>query len=53
MESSITTTCFNHVGHKHSSEKRYKCLSSVGLIKIYMGYFILGAPTSEGSVLVL
>ena len=28
-----------------------RCLSSVGLIKIYMGYLILGARTSEQSVL--
>ena len=27
------------------------CLSGVGLLKNHMGYFILGGPTSDGSVL--
>ena len=53
-QSSIIIRCSNHVVRKHSSKKSYlRCLSSVGFIKIYVGYFSLGAPTSEGSVFAL
>ena len=52
-QSSIIITCFHPLEHKHFSTKSSRCLSSVGLIKIYMGYLILGAPTSEESVLAL
>ena len=37
----------NHVAHKHSSKNCQRYVSSEGLGKIYMGYFILGAPASE------
>ena len=37
----------------HSSKKCKRFLSSVGLTKTFMGYFVLGAPTSERSVLTL
>ena len=42
LQSSIVITCFNHVAYKHSAKKDKG-----------MGYFILGAPTFEGSVLAL
>ena len=47
----VTTKCFNQVTHEYSSKKR--CLSSLSLVKTNMGYFTIGAPTSEGSVLAL
>ena len=43
----------NHVAHKNSSKNYQRYLSSEGLTKIYMGYFILGAPASERSFLAL
>ena len=30
-----------------------RCIDRVAVIKVYMGYFFLGDPTSEGSVLAL
>ena len=42
LQSSIVITCFNHIAYKHSAKKDKG-----------MGYFILGAPTFEESVLAL
>ena len=52
LKSSIIITCAHHFAHKHS-EKSQRCPRRVGFIKLYMGYFILETPTSEGSVLTL